>query len=87
MRVLNKFVDGVKVQLTAEESASVVAEWKQNAASASAVAYKRTREIAYPDIREQFDMLFHELETTGSLSISGSWFNTVKTVKDANPKP
>ena len=84
---LTKMVNGVIVELTAEESASMAAEWEQNAASASAVAYKRTREIAYPDIREQFDMLFHELETTGSLSISGSWFNTVKTVKDANPKP
>jgi hypothetical protein len=35
----------------------------------------------------QFDMLYHELEISGSLTISGSWFNTVKTVKDANPKP
>ena len=41
----------------------------------------------YPGWRDQLDMLFHELETTGSLSISGSWFNTVKAVKDANPKP
>ena len=41
----------------------------------------------YPSTGEQFDMLFHELETTGSLSISGSWFNTVKAVKDATPKP
>jgi hypothetical protein len=32
-------------------------------------------------------MLFHELETSGSLTTSGSWFNTVKAVKDANPKP
>ena len=41
----------------------------------------------YPEVGEQLDMLFHELETTGSLSISGSWFNTIKAVKDANPKP
>ena len=41
----------------------------------------------YPSTGEQLDMLYHELETSGSLTISGSWFNTVKTVKDANPKP
>ena len=41
----------------------------------------------YPSTGEQFDMLYHELETSGSLTISGSWFNTIKSVKDANPKP
>ena len=46
-----------------------------------------SREPGYPTYGEQFDMLFHELETTGSLSISGSWYKTIKTVKDANPKP
>ena len=46
-----------------------------------------SREDGYPTVTDQLDMLFHELETTGSLTISGSWFNTVKAVKDANPKP
>ena len=41
----------------------------------------------YPSTGEQLDMLYHELETSGSLTISGSWFNTVKAVKDENPKP
>ena len=41
----------------------------------------------YPGWREQLDMLYHELETSGSLTISGSWFNTIKSVKDENPKP
>ena len=41
----------------------------------------------YPSTGEQLDMLFHELETSGSLTISGSWYKTVKAVKDANPKP
>ena len=41
----------------------------------------------YPSTGEQLDMLYHELETSGSLTISGSWFNVVKAVKDANPKP
>ena len=41
----------------------------------------------YPSTGEQFDMLFRELETSGSLTTGGSWFNTIKTVKDTNPKP
>ena len=32
-------------------------------------------------------MRIHATRITGSLLVSGSWFNTVKTVKDANPKP
>ena len=41
----------------------------------------------YPSTGEQLDMLFHELEISGSLTTGGSWFNVVKAVKDANPKP
>jgi hypothetical protein len=41
----------------------------------------------YPTTGEQFDLLYHELETSGSLTTSGSWFKAVKAVKDANPKP
>ena len=52
-----------------------------------ALAYAESRREAYPPIQEQLDLLFHEMTASGSLSISGSWFNTVKAVKDANPKP
>ena len=41
----------------------------------------------YPLVTDQLDMLYHELETSGSLTTGGSWFNVVKAVKDANPKP
>ena len=49
--------------------------------------YAQKREEEYPKVGDQLDQIYHELETTGSLTISGSWFNTVKTVKDATPKP
>ena len=39
------------------------------------------------DMQEQLDLLFHEMTASGSLTISGSWYKTIKTVKDANPKP
>ena len=47
MADLYKNVNGVRIQLTAEESASVVAEWKQNEAATAAVAYIGTRRDAY----------------------------------------
>ena len=59
--------------------AALQSEW-------DAQEYARDRVDAYPDMQEQFDLLYHELETSGSLTTSGSWFNTVKAVKDANPK-
>jgi hypothetical protein len=48
--------------------------------------YDSRRSHAYPTLPNQLDMLWHELNTSGSISTSGSWFNTIKTVKDNNPK-
>tara|TARA_Y100000034_G_scaffold123301_1_gene169872 strand:+ start:1440 stop:1715 length:276 start_codon:yes stop_codon:yes gene_type:complete len=91
MADLYRNVNGVRVQLTAEESASKVAEWKQNAATASATAYMRPRRDAYfdafGDFGSEFDCIYHELETSGSLTTSGSWYQTIKSIKEANPKP
>ena len=53
----------------------------------ASMSYSVNRYIIYPGVREQLDMLFHELETSGSLTTSGSWFKAVKAVKDAHPKP
>jgi len=53
----------------------------------SSSMYVRNRLINYPQLGEQFDMLYHELATSGSLSISGSWFQSIKNVKDSYPKP
>ena len=46
----------------------------------------RNRKINYPSFGEQFDMLYHELATSGSLSVSGSWFQTINNVKQTYPK-
>ena len=48
--------------------------------------YVENRKINYPELGEQFDMLYHELETSGSLSVSGSWFQSIKNIKDSYPK-
>ena len=49
--------------------------------------YQRDREHQYPKLGAQLDMLWHELNESGSISINGQWFNTLKSVKDNNPKP
>lgn len=49
--------------------------------------YNYLRMGAYPKLEEQLDMLWHELQTSGSISSTGSWFNTIKNVKDQFPKP
>ena len=48
--------------------------------------YGARRMNAYPSFADQLDLLWHELNTSGSVSTNGSWFNTIKTVKDDNPK-
>jgi hypothetical protein len=48
--------------------------------------YGARRMNAYPSFADQLDMLWHELNTSGSVSTDGTWFNTIKTVKDDNPK-
>ena len=49
-------------------------------------AYQRTRMLVYPDIREQLDLLYHDM-TAGKLDATGEWHKAVKAVKDATPKP
>ena len=49
--------------------------------------YTAMRYNSYPDVKEQLDMLWHEINSNGSISANGDWFNTIKEVKDAHPKP
>jgi len=49
--------------------------------------YDARRTHAYPILGEQLDMLWHELNASGSISTDGTWFNTIKDVKETNPKP
>ena len=53
---------------------------------AAAVKYKTDREDAYADIKDQLDQLWHDIDD-GKLDKTGSWYKSVKDVKDANPKP
>lgn len=55
--------------------------------------YKELRKAAYPSIEEQLDMLWHELNTRGSVTndnaddVASVWFNVINEVKERFPKP
>ena len=47
--------------------------------------YERKRDKEYPSIKDQLDMLYHDIES-GNLS-DGLWISVIKEVKNKNPKP
>ena len=48
--------------------------------------YDTKRLMEYPQLTEQLDMIWHELNTNGSLSTSGDWFTTIDNIKNKYPK-
>lgn len=48
--------------------------------------YKVARAIAYGSVGEQMDMMFKELQATGTLAPDGPWATHVSTVKSNIPK-
>ena len=46
--------------------------------------YQRDRQ--YPDLGEQFDLLFKDINE-GTLDKTGGFYTAIKAVKDAHPKP
>jgi len=51
------------------------------------IPYDAQRMHSYPTIGNQLDMLWHELNQSGSLSTNGEWFQSIQSVKDEFPKP
>ena len=47
--------------------------------------YERNREKAYPDWRDQLDMLYHDIKS-GNIN-NGSWITAIDAVKEEHPKP
>jgi hypothetical protein len=83
-------VDGVQIELTAEEINSKLDDWAKNERARQldidANGYKYDREAAYPALAEQFDKLWHDIND-GKLDNTGAFYTALKTVKDDNPKP
>ena len=51
-----------------------------------ATQYQRDRQQIYPSLGNQLDMLWHELNTSGSISTDGNWFQSIQQVKQQFPK-
>ena len=66
--------------------------WTAYQAAAAAVKYKDDRKkngsITYPAIGDQLDLLWHAIDADADLKVKfASFYNSIKAVKDANPKP
>ena len=79
--------------MTDDEYEAKILEWATNKnindLDAEANSYKWDREAAYPEIKEQLDKLYHDIDggLLGEDSKTGSWYLAIKEVKDDNPKP
>ena len=93
-----KLVNGERVAFTAEEEAARDAEEAEQATKAAEEAkvfYQKQRtgeadttKNIYPQIGDQLDLLFHAIEADTDLKTKFvDFYNAIKTVKDAYPKP
>ena len=82
--------DGAKVTL---DDAKIASARKALDDAAALVAYKSKRtgadgttDTIYPDLGEQFDLLFKDI-AAGTLTTSGNLYTALKATKDKYPKP
>ena len=50
-----------------------------------AIKYQRDRKLDYPTLAEQFDLLWHAIDSD-TLDKTSDFYTTLKAVKDAHPK-
>ena len=65
--------------------ADILAKQTELEADYVAKEYQRDRAIAYKELKEQFDLLYHDMVADKG-DKTGEWFKHIKAVKDANPK-
>jgi len=68
-----------------DDTATMPTEDEVNAKIAE-LEWKQNRISAYPQLGEQFDKLWHDINN-GKLDETGEFFTALKQVKDDNPKP
>lgn len=77
-----KLINGVQVELTADELTQREAEEAAAKTEQAANAYKVSREENYPSIREQLDMQYWD-QVNGTTT----WKDAITKVKSDYPKP
>ena len=65
--------------------ADIEAKQVELKADYDAKQYQRDRAIAYKELKEQLDLLYHDMVADKG-DKTGEWFKHIKAVKDANPK-
>ena len=86
----HRVVNGVQVDLTAEEIEATLNTWAENELARQLDeeqnGWLKNRLSEYPPLGEQFDKLWHDINN-GTLDNTGVFFTALKEVKDNNPKP
>ena len=93
-------INGKQVPFTAAEETARDAEeaaWAAKETELAKTLYQRKRTgeaatsaeaIKYPSVGDQLDLLFHAIEADTDLKTKfADFYNAIKTVKDAYPKP
>ena len=88
---MHKLVNGIKVDLTAEEIAQrqqdEIAFAEAQAKIIPTPAYVSKRKLAYPNIGDQLDMLWHSIDQNPALkSQYFDFYEAIKAVKVKHPK-
>ena len=65
--------------------AELLAKWQEKYTEYNSKVYKLDREVEYPQLTEQLDALFHDIDD-GKLDKTGSFYTLLKEVKDTYPK-
>lgn len=82
----HRVVNGVQVDLTAEEVEATLDMWAENELARQldeeANGYKTARQMAYASIQDQLDMQYWD-----SVNGTTTWADHIAQVKSDNPKP
>ena len=83
---LRRSVNGTYVELNAEELDALADQRAEYYFDEQNNGYKAQRQEAYPNLADQFDMLFWAIDS-GSLDKTSDFYKELKKVKDDYPKP
>ena len=86
---MKKSINGVLVDLTAEEITQREIEDAKFDKERTSIEYSLNRQSEYPSIGDQLDMLWHAVDTgdwTAAKVKTTEFYTVLKAVKDANPK-
>lgn len=78
---LTKQVDGVTIELTAEEEKALREEWAKNLEQAKEEHRQILIEQNLPSVYQMFDILWQAMDS-GSLSKDNDFYRKIKEVKD-----